>query len=201
MSDDRVDALHASRWQPTASTPTAAAIRVRARTFVVAGGAINYAGAAAAQRRARSARARGQAHVPAPDGGVGGAHAGAHRRPFAGAPQTVYSATSSSSAAPRRPGRLQARGAAGTSDPRRDHAARLTAARTRNGCSSCRELHVLIALLRDGFHERRARWRRAPARRRLAGARLSADALPVGRRAARDARRWRSCSSPPAPHA
>ena len=40
-----------------------------------------HAGAAAAQPGARSARARRQAHVPAPGGRVGGADAGADRRP------------------------------------------------------------------------------------------------------------------------
>ena len=44
-------------------------------------------------------------------------------------------------------------------------------------------MHVLIALLRDGFHPESPGGTRAPARRRHAGARLSAHALSVGRRA------------------
>ena len=71
-----------------------------------------------------------------------------------------------------------------------------TARRTRNGCATSRACRCLIALLRDGFHPQSAGRHGAPARRRHAGARLSADAVSCGTACGARSWRWRRSSSP-----
>ncbi len=140
----------------------------------------------AAQRRARSSPAPGRAHLPASDADLRRAHAPSRGRPLR---RTAESLLRSLPAARRGrwPARLQARGAAAASAAvRHDPAGLRRAARGAD------------ALLHPGARAARAAARRLPsrqprrprraARRRLAGARLSAHARRLGRRAPRAAR-------------
>ena len=181
---ERVDGARMRwRWTRAASRRRRAGSRVRARAFVAAAGAI---GTPALLLRSG---------VPDPHGIVGKRTflhptvVSAALMPervdgFAGAPQTDLFRSLPRHAAARRPDRLQARGAAvhpcSTAITLPDHGDAHA-----QWMRELPHLQVVIALLRDGFHADSPGGTRAPARRRHAGARLSADAVPVGRRAAR----------------
>ena len=176
---------------------TAASRRLRRRrassraTIVVAGGAINSP-ALLLRSDAPDPHARARAaHLPAPGGDVGG-----HLRPervegWDGAPQTIYTDHFLDThpidgpigykleAPPMHPV-IFASTLAGFGREQAAPAAR-----------SSRNTHALLALLRDGFHPQSPRRPRAAAQRRLAGARLPAERLRDGRRAARAAQHGR----------
>ena len=123
--------------------------------------------------------ARRQAHVPASDGRLGRADAGARRRlrrraadrstPITSSTRCRSTARSASSSRRRRCIRCSPRSRCPA-----------TASRTRAGCASFRTCRSLIALMRDGFHPESAGRHGAPARRRHAGARLSARRRTCG---------------------
>ena len=142
-----------------------------------------HAGAAAAQPRSRPARGPRQTHVPAPGGDVRGADARRSRGLLRRAADRLFRPLHRNDARGRAD-RVQARGTAVASGAGRDHAAE-----SRRGA---RGLDAAIAETagRDRPAARRLssgqpRRHGDDQRRRDAGARLSADTIPVGGRAPR----------------
>ncbi len=156
-----------------------------------------HAGAAPAQQAAGSARSGRQAHLPAPDRGIGGADAGARRRLRRRAADGLLGPFPGHAAA-RRPDRLQARGTAAASACSWRRRCRNSVSRTRAGCANCRTCRSSSRCCATDFIAT------APAAR----SRCKATARPCstirstttsGTVRGGRCSRWRRFSSPPAP--
>ena len=122
LERDRVVALACAAMDADGVRPRSAPGHLARARLRRGGGCDRHAGVASAQPGARPARARRQAHVPAPGGGVGGADAGEDRGLLRRAADRLLGPLPRHAAAGRSDG-LQARGAADPPDPGGDHAA------------------------------------------------------------------------------